>query len=81
MADALRWQANQLAASFGVSPAEVALQNGGGIRNNSLIPAGPITELNTFEIAAFSNFVSIVPEHPTGPVQGDHGERSFSESK
>jgi 2',3'-cyclic-nucleotide 2'-phosphodiesterase (5'-nucleotidase family) len=64
MADALRWQANELAASFGVNPADVALQNGGGIRNNSLIPAGPITELNTFEIAAFSNFVSIVHDIP-----------------
>jgi 5'-nucleotidase len=64
MADALLWQANQLAASFGVAPADVALQNGGGIRNNSLIPAGPITELDTFSIAAFSNFVSIVPNIP-----------------
>ena len=61
MADSLLWQANQLAASFGVNPADVALQNGGGIRNNSLIPAGPITELTTFDIAAFGNFVSIVP--------------------
>ncbi|MCK6628319.1 MAG: 5'-nucleotidase C-terminal domain-containing protein [Anaerolineae bacterium] len=64
MADALRWQANELAADFGVEPADVALQNGGGIRNNNLIPAGPISELNTFQIAAFSNFVSIVPDIP-----------------
>ncbi|HSL46598.1 MAG TPA: bifunctional metallophosphatase/5'-nucleotidase [Anaerolineales bacterium] len=61
MADALLWQANQLAPSFGVAPADVALQNSGGIRNNNLIPAGPITELHTFQIAAFGNFVSIVP--------------------
>jgi 5'-nucleotidase len=64
MADALLWQANQLAAQFGVAPADVALQNGGGIRNNNLIPAGPISELNTFAIAAFANFVSIVPNVP-----------------
>jgi len=64
MADSLLWQANQLAAQFGVPPADVALQNGGGIRNNNLIPAGPITELDTFSIAAFSNFVSIVPNIP-----------------
>jgi 2',3'-cyclic-nucleotide 2'-phosphodiesterase (5'-nucleotidase family) len=64
LSDALRWQANQLAASFGVPPADVALQNGGGIRNNSLIPAGPITELDTYSIAAFGNFVSIVPNIP-----------------
>jgi 5'-nucleotidase len=65
MADALRWQANRLAASFGVPPADVAIQNGGGIRNNSLIPAGPISLLNTFEIAAFANFVSIAPAIPS----------------
>jgi 2',3'-cyclic-nucleotide 2'-phosphodiesterase (5'-nucleotidase family) len=64
MADALRWQANELAGAFGVTPPDVALQNGGGIRNNNLIPAGPITELTTFQIAAFSNFVSIVPSIP-----------------
>jgi 5'-nucleotidase len=42
----------------------VALQNGGGIRNNSLIPAGPLTELDTFAIAPFGNFVSVVPDLP-----------------
>lgn len=67
MADALLWQANQLAGDFGVAPADVGIQNGGGIRNNSLIPAGPITELNTFQIAAFTNFVSIV--HNIPPAQ------------
>ena len=64
MADSLLWQANQVAASFGVDEAQVALQNGGGIRNNNLIPAGPITELTTFDIAPFSNFVTIVPDIP-----------------
>jgi 5'-nucleotidase len=64
MADSLLWQANQVADDFGVAPADVALQNGGGIRNNTLIPAGPITELDTFSIAAFSNFVSIAPNIP-----------------
>jgi 5'-nucleotidase len=64
LADALLWQGQQLAAGFGVTPPEVALQNGGGIRNNSLIPAGPITELDTFSIAPFGNFVSVVPDIP-----------------
>jgi 5'-nucleotidase len=64
MADALLWQGQQLAGNFGVVPPNVGLQNGGGIRNNSLIPAGNFTELNTFEIAAFSNFVSVVPDIP-----------------
>jgi 2',3'-cyclic-nucleotide 2'-phosphodiesterase (5'-nucleotidase family) len=64
MADALLWQANQLAGNFGAAPADVGIQNGGGIRNNNLIPAGPITELTTFSIAPFGNFVSIVPNIP-----------------
>jgi 5'-nucleotidase len=67
IADSLLWQANQLADDFGVAPAQVALQNGGGIRNDSLIPAGDISELTTFSIAPFLNFVSIVPNIP--PVQ------------
>lgn len=60
MADALLWQATQQAGQFGVEPPTVALQNGGGIRNNNLIPAGDITELTTFDIAPFANFVSVV---------------------
>lgn len=61
MADALRWQATQLAPSYGIAAPETALQNGGGIRNDSIIPAGDITELTTYQIAAFSNFLSVVP--------------------
>jgi 5'-nucleotidase len=59
MADALFWQATQVAADFGVAVPDVGIQNGGGIRNNTLIPAGNITELTTFDIAPFSNFVSV----------------------
>jgi hypothetical protein len=40
----------------------VALQNGGGIRNDTIIPAGNITELMTFDILPFANFVAIVPD-------------------
>jgi 5'-nucleotidase len=61
LADALLWTGRELADDFGVAEPDVALQNGGGIRNNSLLPAGDFTELNTFQIAPFSNFVSIVP--------------------
>jgi 2',3'-cyclic-nucleotide 2'-phosphodiesterase (5'-nucleotidase family) len=60
--DALLWQAEQLAGDFGVPAPDVALQNGGGIRNDSEIPAGNITELHTFDMLPFPNFVSIVPE-------------------
>lgn len=61
-ADSMLWQAQQLAGSFGVDAPQVALQNGGGIRNDSVIPPGPISELNTFQILAFTNFVSIMED-------------------
>ena len=62
IADSQRWQAEQLAPSFGVPVPDVGLQNGGGIRNNTIIPAGLITELDTFGMAPFPNFVSVVPD-------------------
>lgn len=58
VADALLWQGIESAAAFGTPVPDVALQNGGGIRNNSLIPAGAITELTTFDILPFANFVA-----------------------
>ena len=64
IADSQKWQAEQLAAAFGVPAPDVGLQNGGGIRNDSIIPAGSITELDTFGMAPFPNFVSIVPDIP-----------------
>jgi 5'-nucleotidase len=64
MADALLLQGQQLAGQFAVDPPNVAIQNSGGIRNNSLIPAGPISALDTFSIAAFANFLSVVPNVP-----------------
>ncbi len=64
IADSLRWQAAQVAADFGVPVPQVALQNGGGIRNNTIIPAGPISELDTFDMVPFANFVSVVPAIP-----------------
>ncbi|MCL4245789.1 MAG: 5'-nucleotidase C-terminal domain-containing protein [Candidatus Dadabacteria bacterium] len=65
-ADALFYQATALAAEFDMPLPDVALQNGGGIRNNTLIPPGDITELTTFDIFPFTNFVSIVPAIPRG---------------
>ncbi len=64
IADSLWWQAEQLAAEFGVSVPDVALQNGGGIRNDSVIPAGPITELDTFDMVPFPNFVTVLEGIP-----------------
>jgi 2',3'-cyclic-nucleotide 2'-phosphodiesterase (5'-nucleotidase family) len=63
-ADSLLWQATQLASSFGVPAPDVALQNGGGIRNNSILPAGNLTELDTFSVLPFANFVCVVPAVP-----------------
>jgi 5'-nucleotidase len=61
IADALLWQATELAADFGAPEPDVALQNGGGIRNDDTRGPGDLTELDTFDILPFSNFVSIVP--------------------
>ncbi len=51
------------AAEFGLDLTNpvVGMQNGGGIRNNNVIPAGDITELTTFQILPFSNFIAFMP--------------------
>ena len=42
----------------------MALQNGGGIRNDTVIPAGTLYELDVFSMAPFTNFLAIVPDVP-----------------
>jgi len=64
IADALLWQATQLAADFGVESPDVALQNGGGIRNDDNRGPGDISELDTFDMLPFSNFVTVAPDIP-----------------
>jgi 5'-nucleotidase len=64
IADALLWTARQSAGSFEVPLADVALQNGGGIRNDEIVPAGNITALKTFDMLPFPNFVTVVPNIP-----------------
>ena len=59
LADALRATAANLAGDFGIAPPDVAVQNGGGIRNDSVIPAGDITTGDTWDIAPFRNFVVV----------------------
>ncbi len=61
LADSILWQGQQLADEFSVPQPLIALQNGGGIRNDSIIGPGDLTEFDTFSVAAFSNFVSIIP--------------------
>ena len=62
IADALLWQGQQLAAGFGAAVPVVGLQNGGGIRNNDVISCASagLTELDTFDMVPFANFVSII---------------------
>jgi len=69
VADALLSSARSRAAAFGVPQPIVGFQNSGGIRNNNLLPAGPFTELNSFQVASFSNFVSIVPNVPRATIK------------
>jgi 2',3'-cyclic-nucleotide 2'-phosphodiesterase (5'-nucleotidase family) len=60
IADSLLWQATKVAADFGVPEPDIALQNGGGIRNDLVVNPGPITELDTFTWLPFSNFTAVV---------------------
>lgn len=57
--DAYLWAAAELAPQYGAPVPQIAIANGGGIRNGE-IPAGEITELNTFDILAFLNFLTVV---------------------
>jgi 5'-nucleotidase len=61
IADAFLWVGQQRAAQFGVAAPTVALTNGGGIRNNSIIRPGPVSQLTNLGILPFANFVSVVP--------------------
>ncbi len=63
LADALRAAAANLAAAFGTSVPDAAVQNGGGIRNDAVVGAGEITTGDTWDIAPFRNFV-VVGEVP-----------------
>ena len=68
IADALLWQAQQKAAEFNAPSPTIAFQNGGGIRNNTLVPAGDYTELDTFDALPFANFVTIIPDVPAQTI-------------
>ena len=61
--DAYLWFYNEVADAFNfdASIPVVAVQNGGGMRDDEVIPANSnITELKTFDILPFPNFVSVV---------------------
>ena len=60
LADAVLWQTDRLAIDFGAPLPDVALVNGGAIRNDEIIAAGGITTHDTFAIAPFDNAVTVV---------------------
>ncbi|MCZ2830818.1 5'-nucleotidase C-terminal domain-containing protein [Modestobacter sp. VKM Ac-2986] len=64
VADSLLAAGRREAAAAGVTAPVVAIQNGGGIRNASVLPAGPITALDTYTVLPFANFVAVAPAMP-----------------
>lgn len=64
IADSQLDAAERLAEDFGVTLDDplVSLANGGGIRTDAVVPAGDITELDTFDALPFGNFVTIVED-------------------
>lgn len=63
IADAYIHSAEKFAAATNTSfPNLIAFTNGGGIRNNTVIPAGNISLKTVNDILPFSNFIVIVPE-------------------
>ena len=62
--DALLAAGQREAAAAGVTSPVVALQNGGGIRNASVLPAGELTALDTYTVLPFANFVAVAPAMP-----------------
>lgn len=75
LADALVDTGVRNAEEYEVPEPQIGIQNGGGIRNDSVIPAGPVTALDTYSIAAFANQVAVVPEVPRTQVKEllEHG--------
>ncbi len=60
VADGVLRAAQQRAAGFGVDAPVIALVNGGGIRAN--VDVGNFTQLSTFSVSPFGNFVSVVED-------------------
>ncbi|HEY8589403.1 MAG TPA: 5'-nucleotidase C-terminal domain-containing protein, partial [Naasia sp.] len=64
VADSLLDAGQDEAAAAGITAPIVALQNGGGIRNASVLPAGEISALDTYTVLPFANFVAVAPAMP-----------------
>ena len=61
VADSQLWEAERISRASGLPIPDVAIQNGGGIRLNSRLPAGPVSEVYTYEQLPFANFLTLVP--------------------
>ncbi|MFD3685205.1 5'-nucleotidase C-terminal domain-containing protein [Nocardiopsis sp. NPDC058631] len=57
------------AEEYGVPAPQIGIQNGGGIRNASVLPAGPLSSLDTYSVAPFANQVAVVPNIPRSQVK------------
>lgn len=75
MADSLMDTGSRNSEEYGVPEPQIGIQNGGGIRNASLIPAGTISALDTYSVAPFANQVAVVPDVPRAQVKEllEHG--------
>ncbi|GAB3480309.1 bifunctional metallophosphatase/5'-nucleotidase [Nocardiopsis coralliicola] len=69
VADALLAAGREKAEEYGVPEPQLALQNGGGLRNDSVLPAGTVSELDTFSVVPFANQVAVVPELPRTQIK------------
>ena len=76
VADALRVRGAHLASGFGVAAPQVAVTNGGGLRNDSVIAAGAVSVGATWDIAPFNN-VLVTAEVPRATL-ADLLERALS---
>lgn len=68
-ADGMLSQARKLADQFNVKRPDIAFLNGGGIRNDTEVPAGNISELDTFSMLPFPNFIAVVPNIPRAQLK------------
>jgi 5'-nucleotidase / UDP-sugar diphosphatase len=69
IADSHLSEATRLAPDFGAPLPDIAIVNGGAIRNNSILPAGAISELDTFNMVPFPNLLAIVPNIPPSQLK------------
>ncbi|MGW8531639.1 MULTISPECIES: bifunctional metallophosphatase/5'-nucleotidase [Nocardiopsidaceae] len=69
VADGLLDTGRRNAGEYGVPEPQIGIQNGGGIRNASVLPAGPLSALDTYSVAPFANQVAVVPDLPRSQVK------------